>query len=105
MIHRVSEEFMEAQRFSHDVPNLRAKETRMRGRLSDASIGYLFPKGEGAPCAHGLELLFAFMIERPDDFTFLEPVDFTQLDSSGFIGISEWDDFARHYRTCGLCHG
>jgi hypothetical protein len=105
MIRHVNEGYMESQHFGHDVPNLRAKETRMQGRLSDASIGYLFPKGKGAPCAHGLELLFAFMIERPTDFTFLEPGDFLRMDSSGFIGISEWDDFARHYTTCGLCHG
>lgn len=77
----------------------------MRGRLSDASIDYLFPKGKGAPCAHGLELLFAFMIERPTDFTSLKSIDFIRLDSSGFPGISEWDDFARHYATCGHCHG
>jgi hypothetical protein len=105
MIRHVNESYMESQYSGQDMPNLRAKETRMRGRLSDASIGYLFPKGKGAPCAHGLELLFAFMIERPTDFTFLEPSDFTRMESSGFIGISEWDDVARHYTTCGLCHG
>ena len=77
----------------------------MQGRLSDASMGYLFPKGKGAPCTHGIELLFAFMLERPTDFTFLEASDFAHLDSSGFIGIPEWDEFVRHYTTCRLCHG
>ena len=77
----------------------------MPARLSDASIGYLFPKGKGAPCGHGLELLFAFMIARPTDFTFLQPTDFSDVHSSGFIGIVESDGFARHYATCELCHG
>jgi hypothetical protein len=102
---RVSEEHMELQNPSRDVPDLRVKEMPVRARLSDASISYLFPKSKGVPCPHGLELLFAFMIERPTDFTFLEPNDFTHLHSSGFIGIPEWDDFARHYGTCKHCYG
>ena len=105
MIVRADKESMDSQYAKRDVPNLRPKETRMRGRLSDASIGYLFPKGKGAPCAHGIELLFAFMIERPTDFTFLEPSDFANVESSGFVGIPEWEEFVRHYTTCGLCHG
>jgi hypothetical protein len=96
---------MELQNPTHDVTDLRPKEKPMRARLSDASISYLFPKSKGVPCAHGLELLFAFMIERPTDFTFLESIDFSDLHSSGFIGIAEWDDFARHYGTCKLCQG
>ena len=105
MILRVSEEHMELQNPSQDVPDLRPKEMPVRARLSEASISYLFPKSKGVPCAHGLELLFAFMIERPTDFTFLKPTDFSDLHSSGFIGISEWDDFSRHYSTCKVCHG
>jgi hypothetical protein len=75
----------------------------MPGRLSDASMGYLFPKGKGAPCAHGIELLFAFMMERPTDLSFLERGDFVDLESSGFAGIPEWDEFVRHYTTCVHC--
>jgi hypothetical protein len=105
MIRRAEVAHMEFQESRRDMPDLTAKETRMQGRLSDGSIGYLFPKGKGAPCAHGIKLLFSFMLERPTDFTFLEPSDFAHLDSSGFIGIPEWDEFVRHYTTCRLCHG
>jgi hypothetical protein len=26
------------------------------------------------------------------------------LSCSAFVGIAEWDAFAEHYATCGLCH-
>ena len=33
---------------------------------------------------------------RPADYTFLEPKGFSDLRSSAFGGIAEWDCFAEH---------
>ena len=37
------------------------------------------------------------------DYTFLEPKDFSDLRSSAFAGIAEWDSFAEHVLGCTRC--
>ncbi|RXH54443.1 hypothetical protein [Granulicella sibirica] len=55
------------------------------------------------PCEAGTRLLEDFAAARPQDYTFLEPKDFSDLRSSAFAGISEWDAFADHVQECALC--
>ena len=54
-------------------------------------------------CEAGSRLLENFAAARPRDNTFLEPKDFSDLRNSAFVGIPEWDAFADHVQTCGLC--
>jgi hypothetical protein len=44
-----------------------------------------------------------FARARPADYTFLEPQDFSDLRSSAFAGIAQWDSFAEHVIGCTLC--
>ena len=55
------------------------------------------------PCESGTRLLEGFAAARPQDYTFLEPKDFSDLRNSAFAGISEWDAFADHMQECALC--
>jgi hypothetical protein len=56
-----------------------------------------------SPCPVGTRLLEEFARARPADYTFLEPKDFSDLRSSAFAGIAEWDSFAGHILGCTLC--
>jgi hypothetical protein len=56
-----------------------------------------------SPCCDGTHLLEEFARARPADYTFLEPKDFSDLRSSAFAGISEWDSFAEHVLGCTRC--
>jgi hypothetical protein len=76
----------------------------MRRRVSDAALEHLFPVDKGLPCPEGTALLRAFAENRPSDFVFLKPSDLVDLSNSAFAEIAEWDAFAEHYGTCGLCH-
>ena len=53
-------------------------------------------------CLVGLELLRRFEAARPNDSAFLELQDLTNLGTSAFGGIPEWDAVAEH---CGTCRG
>jgi hypothetical protein len=55
------------------------------------------------PCGAGTRLLEDFAETRPQDYTFLEPKDFSDLRNSAFAGIPEWDTFADHVQECALC--
>jgi hypothetical protein len=55
------------------------------------------------PCDVGTRLLEAFETARPAGYTFLEPKDFSDLRSSAFVGLAEWDSFARHVLGCTRC--
>jgi hypothetical protein len=67
-------------------------------------LGHLFPVDEGLPCPEGTKFLLAFAAGRPDDFAFFKPGDLVDLRNSAFAGISRWDTFSEHYRSCGLCN-
>ena len=54
-------------------------------------------------CDVGTRLLEEFARGRPTDYTFLEPKDFSDLRSSAFGGIAEWDCFAEHVLGCARC--
>ena len=56
-----------------------------------------------SPCDVGTRLLEEFARVRPADYTFLEPKDFSDLRSSAFGGIAEWDSFAEHVLGCTRC--
>lgn len=56
-----------------------------------------------SPCPVGTRLLEVFARGRPADYTFLEPKDFSDLRSSAFVGIAEWDSFAEHVLGCTRC--
>ena len=56
-----------------------------------------------SPCDVGTRLLEEFADARSADYTFLEPKDFSDLRSSAFAGIPEWDRFANHVLGCTLC--
>lgn len=56
-----------------------------------------------SPCLIGTQLLEEFARARPADYTFLEPKDFSDLRSSAFAGISEWDSFAEHVLGSTRC--
>jgi hypothetical protein len=56
-----------------------------------------------SPCDVGTCLLEEFARARPADYTFLEPKDFSDLRSSAFAGIAEWDSFAEHVLGCTHC--
>ncbi len=53
-----------------------------------------------SPCDVGTRLLEKFARIRPADYTFLEPKEFSDLRSSAFAGIAEWDSFAEHVLGC-----
>ena len=55
------------------------------------------------PCELGRNLLQKFAAARPDDYSFLEPRDFLDLQNSAFSGIPEWDAFAEHVSECSQC--
>jgi hypothetical protein len=73
--------------------------------VTDPVLEYLFAAGNGHPCPSGTALLRAFAERHPSDFSFLQSTDLTDLRNSAFTGIPEWDAFADHYSTCGLCDG
>ena len=54
-------------------------------------------------CPVGLGLLRRFEAARPHDCAFLDPQDFTDLRTSAFDGIPEWDAFTEHRGTCKDC--
>ena len=56
-----------------------------------------------SPCHVGTRLLEEFSRARPADYTFLEPKDFSDLRSSAFAGIAQWDSFAEHVLGCTRC--
>jgi hypothetical protein len=56
-----------------------------------------------SPCDVGTRLLEDFAQARSADYTFLEPKDFSDLRSSAFAGIAEWDSFAEHVLGCTRC--
>ena len=56
-----------------------------------------------SPCDAGTRLLEEFARARPADYTFLEPKDFSDLRSSAFAGIAEWDSVAEHVLDCTRC--
>lgn len=56
-----------------------------------------------SPCETGTLLLEAFAAARPQDSTFLEPKDFSDLRNSAFVGIPEWDTFSDHVQQCARC--
>jgi hypothetical protein len=76
----------------------------MRRRISDVVLEHLFEIDEGLPCPTGTALLRQFAEIRPSDFTFLKPADLVEMSNSAFGGIPEWDAFAEHYGSCGLCN-
>lgn len=76
----------------------------MRDSISDATLENLFGVDKGPPCSQGTTLLRAFAESRPADFAFLKPDDLVDLRNSAFAGIPEWDAFAEHYATCGMCN-
>ena len=55
------------------------------------------------PCEAGTRLLEKFGAARPNDYSFLEPKDFSDLYYSAFAGILEWDAFADHVQSCVRC--
>jgi hypothetical protein len=55
------------------------------------------------PCPVGTCVLEEFARARPADYTFLELKDFSDLRSSAFAGIAEWDSFAEHVLGCTRC--
>jgi hypothetical protein len=57
------------------------------------------------PFEVGTKLLEDFAVTRPQDYTFLEPKDFSDLRNSAFAGILEWDSFADHVQECALNGG
>ncbi len=56
-----------------------------------------------SPCEMGTLLLEEFAAARPQDYTFLEPKDFSDLRNSAFAGIPEWDAFSDHVQQCTRC--
>jgi hypothetical protein len=50
-----------------------------------------------------MDLLRKLRTARPQDYAFLEAQDFTDLSTSAFIGIAEWDAFREHCGTCKEC--
>ena len=54
-------------------------------------------------CPVGMELLRRFEEARPKDYAFLDVQDFTDLNTSAFVGIPEWDAFTEHCGTCKDC--
>ena len=42
-------------------------------------------------------------LARPEDHTFFEPKDFSDLRNSAFGGIAEWHSFAEHVLGCARC--
>ena len=56
-----------------------------------------------SPCETGTLLLAEFAAARAQDYTFLEPKDFSDLRNSAFDGIPEWDAFSDHVQHCPRC--
>ncbi len=67
-------------------------------------VANLLSKGETSPCAEGRLLLKLFAEARPTDFAFLKPEDMVDRETSGFVGIPEWDAFASHVSICKDCN-
>jgi hypothetical protein len=76
----------------------------MRERIDDTLLKRLFEVDDGLSCPKGTALLRDFAENRPADFGFLKADDFIDLRNSAFAGIPEWDAFAEHYGSCGLCN-
>jgi len=60
-------------------------------------------EGLFSACPIGIDLLRQFAQARPNDYAFLQAKDFLDVETSGFIGISEWDAFATHSVACDKC--
>lgn len=71
--------------------------------ITDAEFKHLFRRA--GPCEQGAELLRAFAVARPADFSFLQATDLNDRSNSAFAGIPEWDAFAQHYASCEWCNG
>ena len=77
----------------------------MRKLVAGAALEHLFAEEQqGSPCPEGTVLLRVFADQRPADFAFLQPRDLTDIRSSTFAGIPEWDAFSAHYARCERCH-
>jgi hypothetical protein len=51
----------------------------------------------------GIELLHRFEEARPNHYALLDVQDLTDLSTSAFVDIPEWDAFAEHHGTCRDC--
>lgn len=54
-------------------------------------------------CDEGAALFARFAQARPEDCEFIQPADLTDVHSSAFSGIPEWDAFANHSSGCLRC--
>jgi hypothetical protein len=54
-------------------------------------------------CPVGIDLLRRFEAARSNDYGFLQPQDFADLNTSAFAGILEWDPFIEHCEMCEDC--
>jgi hypothetical protein len=74
--------------------------------IQPANIGAHAGSGgmvDGRMCEEGVALLARFAQARPVDCRFIEPADLTDVRSSAFSGIPEWDAFADHRSRCLRC--
>jgi hypothetical protein len=72
-------------------------------RQPQDSTGPVWTDDDVSACHVEMDLLRRFVTARPNDHAFLQVQDFADFSTSAFDGISEWDAFREHYKTCEDC--